>query len=462
MKKLTPDGSFVGDRRIVRRKSESVGMNRWGIVVAIVIFISVTAVFTVIMGSGTTSHSAAPYFRSVSNDLGMGNNTPAITVDTRHGVFAIAWYGYDSHKHTWYLNITLIGSNDGSILGRETITSDINIYYGKPFKYGPQIAYDPDDNGYLLIWYSANKSLDGALLTDHAQLVYGPFVINRTATHVSPNAFGLSYAGNHQFNVVWSSTTYKSYFRSVKVDTSSNPPVTLGTEVQISDDPIRSHVNHEVATDIGEGTTMVVWRNSTGDNTKYNITGKIFDAEITTVYKEDFTVADGFKDGKKYDYPNVAGGTGLFFVVYANSNSPYDVHGKIYASDGTLAKEIDIIDSSYVLKYYGIGVAYNGSGGFVVVCPDSSKNIVALLYDTDGNLVWHKTIVEDGDSNEGARVAVDPSGNGNPTYQFVWYSYTDKVVRTSFWAESELVPEFSAAIPMLAVLLVFVAIWRRK
>ena len=174
------------------------------------------------------------------------------------------------------------------------------------------------------------------------------------------------------------------------------------------------------------------------------------------VYK-DFTVADGFHDGKRYDIPNVVGGDHAFFVVYANTSN-YGIYGAVLKNN-TVTTRIFIGHTSSNVKYYGIGLAYAGTDQYLVVWPDSNKNIVATLYNLNGEKVWEKTIVSDGNSNEAPVVATDTTQS---TYQFVWYDYTDGIVKTSFWTNSELVPEFNAIVPLVAVLLVVPIIIRRK
>ncbi len=461
MSGLQSRDSFVGNGKTWKPKQKA-SSARGKIIVAVAVFITVSVTFGVFALSyhaGNGSSISGNYaFREVKNDIGVGNTTPAIAVDSAQSVFAIAWYGYDTQNQVWNLNVTLIGSTDGSIFSTETITQDIAIYYGKPSGKGPRIIWDPDDAAYLLIWYSQDQSIDGVFLDDHAQIVDGPFVINGTVK-VYHSAFGLSYIGHHNFVVSWADTSsyHHSWYRVVTYNSGSSPPHSFGPVTELSSDTTHSHINHASAFSSGLGQVAFVWRNSTGTG-YYNITAAIYSGDMGSKIWNDFTVADGATDAKDYDIPNVVGGDNAFFVVYAETSSPYTIHGAIL-KDNSVTTRITIGDSYYGVKYYGIGIAYNGSDEYLVVWPDSNKNIVASLYDLNGDLKWQKIVVSDGNKNEAPAVAIDTTQS---TYQFVWYDYTNGIVRTSFWTESELVPELGALAPLLAIVLPAIIVIRNR
>ena len=461
MRDMRTHESFVGSGK-VRKSYKKVKQRNYAWAPIVVMLVVASAVFMAFFTTaphiGTNSYG----YRSVENDLGAGNTTPDIIPVPTAPYFIVAWYGYNIHQKMWYVNVTRIDGNDGSIINTNTVTTDLYIYSGHPSGLQPRIALDPDDKAFLVIWYSENKSLVGKILDDQGRPWFNTFVINDTSVSVDYHNFGIAYIGNSKFLITWNTGGYDSYFTIVQFTGSGNSGVSVDSSKLLSSDTAHSHVNHPVATNISNDRTMVLWRNSTGARGKYNITAKIFTSNMSSIVKNDFTVADGRDDSKGYDMPNVAAGDNEFFVVYANRNSPYDAHAKIYDINGNLITSLDLPTTGSAIKYYGMGVAYNGSGGFVVTMPDNNRNIIAILYDTHGNLVWQHTIIADGSSNEGPRVAVLTDSNGNPVYQFVWNDATNGIVRTSYWQESELVPEFSAAIPMLAILLVLVAIWRRK
>lgn len=461
MRGLESRDSFVGNSKLSKpsiKKKSSTGKMR--VTILAIIIVASSMAFMVSTGGGTKSITSASSFeyRVVSNNLGVGNTTPAIAVNSENVTFAIAWYGYDAYNKIWNLNVTLICSADGTIFSTETITHDINISYGDPNGRGPRIVWDPDDCAYLLIWLSQNKSIDGVFLDDHAHVVDGPFVINDTVK-VGAYAFGLSYIGNHNFVVSWADTSpyHHSWYRVITYNLGSSPPHSFGPVTELSSDNAHSHINHASAFSSGLNQVAFVWRNSTGTG-YYNITATIYSGDMSSKIWNDFTVADGAHDKEDYNIPNIVGGDEAFFLVYAETSSPYTIYGA-FLKDNSVTTRITIGDSYYGVKSYGIGLAYNGSNEYLVVWPDSSKNLVASLYDLNGDLKWQKIIVSDGNKNEAPAVAIDPT---RKTYQFVWYDNTNGIVKTSFWQLSELVPEFSAVLPVLAVFLVIATIVRRK
>ncbi len=453
-KGLRIDGSYVGKGIVVKdaRSGRSRITLYIGIMLVSALIIGSIAGFSLIKEGGVQVANSGIY-RESSGVLGRGNYTPDVSIDSTDGEFGVLWYGYDNHNQIWNLNVTYVYAQDGSVYKTVTISNDINVSYGKPTGVTPKIAWDSKDDVFLVIWYSKNKSLDGAILDADGNEVVISFVINSTVK-VDPHSFGLAYNSyTDQFIVVWSDTGYYSWYRTVMFNSDSTQKVTMGEVTKFSAD--RYHINHAAAYDGDANHVLIVFRNTT--NSHYNITGKVIDEEGNTV-KNDFTIADGYSDGKSYNMPNVAGGDGYFFVAYATFSSPYEVYGAIIdANTGDLVTRMDVGPSYYNVKYYGLGVAYNGSGGFVVTWPDDNKDIVAALYNVDGVQVWKNTIAS-GDSNQAPRVSVYSDGKN---YQFVWYDSTTGEVKMSFWNESELIPEFGSGIVMVTLLFAVLYV-RRK
>jgi len=449
--------SFVGNGKTWKpgRKTSSA---RGKIIIALAVFITVSGVFGVLAVSslGDDSSMGDNYaFRNVKNDLGIGSTAPAIAVDMVDNAFAMAWYGHNTHTNEWYLNVSLVSSSDGSLITHTpiSITQDIYIYNGKPRSMTPMIAWDPDDSVYLLIWYNGTKQLNGTFLNNHGEAIGNFFVING-AGNVDYHAFGLSYNEQSMFTVTWSSSTYDSIYAIVTYNSGSPQ---ISDPAKLSGDVEHSHVNHASSVSSAMRQIAFVWRNYTGSTGHYNITAAVYKQDMSGKVWNDFTVADGFSDGKHYDVPNVVGGDHGFLVVYADT-STYNIYGAVL-QDNSVTTRFSIGKSYSGVKYYGIGLAYNGSDEYLIIWPDSNKNIVASVYDMNGALVWHKTIVEDGNSNEAPAAVVDTSQN---TYQFVWYDSTNGIVRTSFWTENELVPEFGELAPLLVIVLPAVVVIRNR
>ncbi len=389
--------------------------------------------------------------------IGKGGSTPYICYGNNS--FVVLWFGKDTAGN-WMLNATLIDAY-GNVEKNVTLSTDVALYNSKPSGMGPRVAYDPNDNLFFAIWYSSNKSLDGIFMNPSLGTLTSPFVINGTVK-VDYHAFGLTYIGNSKFLVIWNDAKYDNYYRTVEYN---NGTPEMSSISKVSLDTSHSHLNDAVAYDPTTGNIMVIWRNSTGSSGVYNITGKIFDNNMSKVIRNDFTIANGFKESKGYDMPNIVGGNGRFMVIYANRNSPYGVYGMlINASSGSIMKTFEIGESYYGIKYYGMGVTYNGSGGFMVSWPGSDKNIMATMYSSNGTMVTQFKITNSTDSLEAPVVSAGymPTRASNVVYQFVWYDYTTGEIYTANYQESVLVPEFSPLLPLLAVFVVGIIAHRRK
>ena len=396
--------------------------------------------------------------------VGKGGTTPYICYGDN--VFIMTWFGKDSSGN-WMLNATQIDLN-GNIVKTVTLTNDLALYNNKPSGMGSRIAYDPDDNIFMVLWYSANDSLDGLFMNSNLTQIGHSMVINSTVS-VNYHAFSITYIGNSRFIVVWNDNSYDNYYRII---TYSNGSAIMGTIGKISGDASHSHLNNVVSYDSKTGHILVIWRNSTGKSGVYNITGKIFDSNMSQVIKNDFTIANGYTKGMSYDIPNVAAGDGVFMIIYANRSAPYTVSATmINASTGEIMNNFTIGNSYVGVKYYGMGIAYNGSGGFMVAWPNSDKNIEATLYSENGKKIFTMSITNTTDSEESPMVAVSEKisttssetlGATNQVYQFVWYDYTTGEVYTANYSSGVFVPEFSAFLPILIVAVVAcIAIKRR-
>ncbi len=453
MRGLRSSEGFVGNSRRWEGKKGSKKMFLTVAVISILLFGSLV----VFLGSSLSTANNAGYvpLKNSEKMLGNGGSTPYICYG--NGTFVTLWFGKDSSGN-WMLNATEMDVY-GNILKTTTITSDIALYNSKPSGMGPRMAYDPYYKIFFMIWYSSNKSLDGLVLNDTLVPQGSPVVLNSTVS-VNYHGFGLTYIGESKFLVSWSDNKYDNYYRIVEY---VNDSLVLGNIEKVSSDAQHSHLNNMVAYDPLTGNIMVIWRNSTGKSGVYNITGKIFNGSMKIV-KNDFTIANGYKEGMSYDMPNIAAGDGRFMVIYGNRSSPYDVYGVIInASNGEIMKTF-LIGQSYVgLKYYGMGIAYNGSGGFMVAWPNSNKNIEATLYSCNGTKVADMLVTNTTHSEEAPMVAAGfiPTRASNVVYQFVWYDYTSSTVNTANYSESALVPEFTALVPVLAVLIVAIAVRKR-
>ncbi len=428
--------------------------------IALLVVAGILISVMVVMGTAGNMASeqayAYPESRSTHGVLGAGNTTPEITAGKNS--FAVAWYGYDNGTNQWNLNVSFVSIDGGSVTSTVKITSDLYIKYGKPSGLSPKICYDTVNDDYLLIWYSENKSLDGIIIKNDGTALTDVFVINGTKK-VDYHAFGLSFVGA-VFVVSWQDTSYDNWFRNVSYDSSSG--MKMDPIIQLSKDTVHTHLNQASAYDISAEETGFVWRNSTGTSGNYNITMKLYTNGVGSVMKNDFTIADGFGDGKAYDMPNIANDENVFMVVYANRNSPYTVYGAFVDHTGNIVKRITIGTSYTGIKYYGIGITRNVTEGFVVTWPDSDKNIVAAAYNDTGALIWEKTIVSDGNASEGPRVAMAYDTNGNANYTFVWYDYTNGLVKIAFYSSDEFVPELGPMLIVLVPILAVIALRRKR
>ncbi len=462
MSGLTGKRGFVGDNKKKFKKSKK----NYGLFVGTLLVIGAIILVTflsVYANAYNGTERVSIMDQGTTHIVGKGGTTPYICYGDN--VFIMTWFGKDSSGN-WVLNATQIDLN-GSILKTVTLTNDLALYNNKPSGMGSRIAYDPDDNVFMVLWYSANDSLDGLFMnSDLTQIGHG-MVINSTVS-VNYHAFSISYIGSSRFVVVWNDNSYDNYYRIITY--SSGSPIMSSVE-KVSGDSSHSHLNDVVSYDSKTGHILIIWRNSTGKSGVYNITGKIFNSDMSNVIKSDFTIANGYSQGMSYDIPNAAAGNGVFMVIYANRSSPYTIYATlINASNGEIMSNF-IIGNSYIgIKYYGMGIVYNGSNGFMVAWPNNDKNIQATLYSNNGKEIFTMAITNTTDSEESPMVAVSekPTTSSkaleatNQVYQFVWYDYTTGEVYTANYSSDVFVPEFSAFLPILIVAVVtFIAIKRR-
>jgi len=453
---------FVG---VNKKQAKEFKRNR-GLLLGAVLVVGIIVVITFLSVYATaydSSEEPAMMNQGATHMVGKGGTTPYICYGDN--VFVMTWFGKDSSGN-WMLNATQIDLN-GSVLKTVTLTNDLALYNNKPSGMGSRIAYDPDDNIFMVLWYSANNSLDGMFINSSLTQIGHSMVINSTVS-VNYHAFSVNYIGNSRFIVVWNDNSYDNYYRII---TYSNGSAIMGTIEKISGDSSHSHLNDVVSYDPKTGYILVIWRNSTGKSGVYNITGKIFDSNMTTV-KNDFTIANGYSEGMSYDMPNVAAGNGVFMIIYANRSAPYTVYGTmVNASNGEIMNTFTIGNSYIGIKYYGMGIVYNGSGGFMVAWPNSDKNIEATLYSDNGKEVFSMAITNTTDSEESPMVAVSENPvttssraleATNQVYQFVWYDYTTGEVYTASYSSEVFVPEFSAFLPVLIVVAVAVIAIKRR
>ena len=438
MRGLKARDGFVGNGIKQKKHSTNLKVLVSAIVALVILGSLMVAVFA---SSPTVSESVTPSIgiKAVQQDLGPGYKNPQVVDAGDYFIAGTVNYGV--------LTITLINATDGTIVDTFNPASDVNSWRFR-------IATDYENEALLVTWLNGSGYINGTFMYNSSSGIVktANFTI---ASNVGTTGYGLAYgAGKHL--IVWSDNSYHNYGVLVTFNSSDpNSPI-IGTPFEISADT-HSHANNFVAYDNSSNEFLVLWRNYSGLTGLYNITGKLFDVNGNAL-TGDITIADGVADDTEYDYPSAEGGPGVFFVSYVNYNSPYDVHGAILDAAGTL-KTTFLIDNS---AQYGVsfsGIAYDGNN-FIVDWTNSSYDIVAMLYDTDGNPLLSEPLVISNttDSEEWQDVAYN---NETGNYYFIWYDYTAKHDYGALWTHSEI-PEFSAILPVIAVAFVALFVYRRK
>ncbi len=439
MVSLKPNDGFVSDVSGGKR-----GGARGILSVLLVLLVVIGGISAlVLIPSDYSASPSAPMggYRAVNQDFGTGYKNPQVV--SAGDFFIVGTIDYGK------ISINLVNSTTGEINSTFTPVTDGYSWYFR-------IAVDPVNKALLVAWMNASNLLNVTFLYMDSTGAIVKTTNTTIATGIGTTGFGVAY-GDGKFLIVWSDSSNANYGRTVVFNTTDpNSPI-LGTTFQISTDT-HSHANNFVAYDNVSKTFLVLWRNYSGVTGLYNITGKLFDTDMSAV-TGDLLVANGVAENTKFDYPSAEGGPGKFFIAYANANSPYQVYGVIMdGSNGLLGEPFQIGTSAQ----YGVsitGVAYNGTG-FVVAWTNESYDIVSMEYDTSGNAAYSqpRAIAASSDSEEWQDVAYNDK---TETYYFVWYDYTAKHDYGSLWTKSEYVPEFGALIPILAVVFVAILVRRR-
>ena len=374
--------------------------------------------------------------KAVQQDLGAGYKNPQVVDFGYYFVAGTVNYGK--------LTVTFINATDGSIENTFNPANNVDSWYFR-------IATDYYNKVLLVTWLNGTY-INGTFMYNGSSGIVktANFTI---ASDVGNTAFGLAY-GAGKFLLVWSGSNNHNHGVFITYNSSDPDNPKISASFDISADT-HSHADNFVAYDNDSNEFLVLWRNYSGQTGLYNITGKLFDVEGNAI-TGDITIADGVANNTKYDYPSAAGGPGVFFVSYVNYNSPYDVHGVIIDKGGNL-KNSFLIDHS---SKYGVsftGIAYDGSN-FIVDWTNSSYDIYAMVYDTNGRDMLSEPLVisNTADSEEWQDVAYNPNTD---SYYFVWYDYTAKHDYGAMWNHSEI-PEFSAFLPVLIVVVAVIAIER--
>ncbi len=450
MKGVKDKSSFVGNRKSKRVKNSFSGIVIFGVIAIIMISsIYVVAFYGNIVydNEGINKEDSYNLRSSVLQDFGAGYKNPQVVSTREFFVVATVHYGA--------LNITFLNAVSGDVATVYPLAFDV-------FKWYFRIAADSNHERVIVTWMNESGCLNATFLyrdTNNGNLVKTDnFTI---AFDVGTTGFGVEY-GSSEFLMVWSDASWENHGVSIAFNSADPNNPSISSAILVSSDT-HSHAMNFVAYDSSKDHFLVLWRNYSGITGKYNITGKILDANMNTVIN-DFTIANGVTDDTKYDYPSGEGGPGRFFVAYVSCNSSYEIYGTMIDSASGINLTNFHIGTSYgsSTTYYGgyVGIAFNGTN-FIIDWTTMKADIVSMSYDVNGSAIFSQPVIVSatGDVEEWQDVAVNPKPN---TIYFVWQNFSDHHDYGTLWSTDDYVPEFSAFLPIIAVLAVAFFVYRRK
>ncbi len=394
-----------------------------------------------------SSMSSAMNLQATNANIGVGSKYMATAYG--NGTFVEIWYSPDGK----YMNATAINSTTGAMITTKTISQDVYTYNGKP-SIKPVIVYVGD--AFIVAWVNSSKYLEAIGFNSTLAITIPETTINDT-TGVSYKGIALAAGADKAF-FVWSDSSYQLEGRFMN-DTYH------GSVFRITNFDSVYQQAPWVAYDPATNNFMVTWVNVTQNATGtkfYNVTGKIFNGDSMSAVTGDILIANAYADQSSYSTPTVCGGNGTFFVTYITYLSPYNINGVTYsASNGNLVSGPFLIGTTYKYGRSPMPTVYDGNG-FVVAWSNSSESILATSFDINGNAGTSQVIYNG--TNGGNPVIAYDYDNG--VYFFSWteYNSTTKTysLSSSIWTSDEFVPEFNFVLPVIAVVLVGMAILRRK
>jgi len=386
-----------------------------------------------------------------ANSPNMSNAYKYTAVAYGNGTFVEIWYNATGS----YLNATAINSTTGNVVATKTLSTDVYTYNGKP-SIKPAIAYISDNDTFIVAWVNSSNYLEAMGVDSSLNIKMPETTINDT-TGVSYKGFAFAVGADKAF-FVWSDNNKQLEGRFIN-DTYN------GSVFKITNFNSVYQQNPWIAYDPATHNFMVTWVNVTQNSTGtkfYNVTGKIFSGDSMSSVTRDILIANAYADHSSYTAPAVSAGNGTFFVTYVTYISPYNITGVTYsASDGSKISGPFHIGTTYKYGRSPMPTIYDGKE-FVVIWSNESENIFATTFDANGNS-GNTQLIYNGTNGGNPEIAYDYD---NGVYFLSWTEYNSTTstysISASIWTSDEFVPELNFVLPVIAVVLVGMAILRRK
>lgn len=358
------------------------------------------------------------------NDGG-SSNAWCPSVAANDSGFMIVWYDYRNGNADIYAQRLDLA---GDTLGANFLVNDDGGSYDQYTWGASNVA--ANDSGFVITWYdyrSGNYYDAYAQRYDAAGLaVGGNFLVNDTS---SIYCYYPSIAANENgFAVVWEDTRYNpSGYFDIFCQRYDAAGSALGANfVANNDTGTAEQWDASVAMD-RDGRSLAVWydlRNDDGSCNTVDQYGQLYDADGNPV-GTNFIINDTTGAFNRYGYDPKAAFLpgGGFVVTWYGYDFSWDCHiyAQLFDSSGAPVGgnfEVRDISTSYG---YGPDVAATDSG-FMITWYDnrnSSWDIYAQLFKTDGDTIGGNFRVDDGSSDQYVpRIASNDSG-----YVITWYDY---------------------------------------
>ena len=356
----------------------------------------------------------------VNDDDGNANQLePAIAVDSTGG-FIIVWRDERNGNPEIYAQRY---SSDGSPIGQNFIINDDG---GSALQYRPAAAIDAS-GGFIVVWhddrngnwdiYAQRYSSDGSLLGQN-------FMINDDNGSASQYEPAIAAGSSGGFVVVWHDYrdgTWDVYAQRYDADGS-----TIGPNFKVNDDNGNTRqIAPDIAFDSSKG-FVIAWRDER--NGDADIYAQRYDDDGLSI-GQNFKVNDDTVNARQDKVDVAMDASGSFVITWPDTrNGNWDIYSQRYDDDGSpVGSNFRVNDDAGNDKQFKPKVAYNSSGGFILIWEDKRNvlsDIYAQRYDASGTPLGQNFKVNDDEGSAGQytpAVAVDDLGS----FVIAWYDFRD-------------------------------------
>jgi RHS repeat-associated protein len=361
----------------------------------------------------------------VSGTIPLGTRTydqqyPDAAGNTRDQEYLVAWQGTTGLPTNWDIYARRVYS-DGRTAG-----SRITVYAGTYDQQYPAVAYNPNDDQYMVVWQSYDTSsrtygIYGQVLGSDGTPVGGRVTLYTSSAQLSYPDVTCNVSDTH-YLVAWQQYAVASRWdiRGKIVDADGDP-VTADFDVtaESNDQAVPA-----AAYDVSAGNYLVAWQSYVDVNNLDDVQGRRVDRSGNLLGSR-IGIATGSDDQRA---PDLAWGAarGEWLVVWerqAPEVTNWDVYARRVSGGGPVGDAIAVYGGLLDQRYPA--VAYDGqTGEYLPAWQDyrsgSDWDVYGQRVDADGTLEGEEVLVSAEPAEDAQDQAAVAYGSGAETYLVVW------------------------------------------